>query len=192
MPNYKNSKIYKLVSNQTTDIYIGSTAQALGVRKAGHTRDYKSWAKEKHNYMTSFEICKHDDFKIILLENCPCDSKEQLQARERYYIETLECVNKNIPTRSVKEYYQANKCEILEQRKEYYEQNKNVIQQRNKEYYEDNKTLIQKKQSQRFQCVCGSNVCIGNKATHNKSIKHNDFIAMFNFVKHSDPLFMKP
>ena len=34
MPDYSKSKIYKLVSNHTNDIYIGSTCQSLSMRKA--------------------------------------------------------------------------------------------------------------------------------------------------------------
>jgi len=45
--------------------------------------------------MRSFDIIKNNDYKIILLENYPCETKEELLAREQYYIDNLVCVNKN-------------------------------------------------------------------------------------------------
>lgn len=42
--------------------------------------------------------------KIVLLEDYPCEDKEQLLKRERHYIESLICVNKRIPSRPQKEY----------------------------------------------------------------------------------------
>jgi len=36
MPDYKNSKIYKLWSPEGDDIYIGSTTESLSRRKSKH------------------------------------------------------------------------------------------------------------------------------------------------------------
>ena len=48
MPNYQNSKIYKLTSPHTNKIYIGSTTQKyLSDRKSGHIRDYKNYGNGK-------------------------------------------------------------------------------------------------------------------------------------------------
>ncbi len=104
MPDYQNGKIYKLVSYQSDNIYIGSTCQKLSKRKAEHKKDYKAFMNNKRNYATSFELIKHEDADIILLENCPCVNREELHKRERYYIENTEnCVNKNLPARTKEE-----------------------------------------------------------------------------------------
>jgi hypothetical protein len=47
-----------------------------------------------------------------LVENYSCNSKKELETRERYYIENNECVNKNMPTRTMKEYQEENKEKI--------------------------------------------------------------------------------
>eukprot|EP00952_Eustigmatos_sp_NYUAD-ZCMA_P009908 40808-Eustigmatos_ZCMA.PRE.1 len=60
------------------------------------------------DYVTSYKVIESGDYDIVLIEDFPCDNKEQLHARERHYIETLECVNKVIPNRTSAEYYQAN------------------------------------------------------------------------------------
>jgi hypothetical protein len=53
------------------------------------------------------------DFSIILIEDFPCERREHLLARERWWIDNSDCVNKNLPTRTNKEYYQDNKEEII-------------------------------------------------------------------------------
>jgi hypothetical protein len=110
--DYKNGMIYKLVSNHTDKVYVGSTTRPLRKRKWDHKNSYKN--STKRSYYTAFEIAKYDDFDIILLEGYPCDSKQQLHARERYWIEQLDCVNKTIPTRTHEEYRIDKKDQISE------------------------------------------------------------------------------
>lgn len=163
MPDYKKSKIYKLSSNRTDKIYIGATTNHLYVRKGQHKRNYKSWKGGKNHYYTSYEIVKYDDCKIILVEEFPCDSKNQLSARERYWIEKLKCVNKYIPTRTYKEWTEDNKEQIVFQRKEYYKKNKNEI------------TAYRKKwRKQKIECCCGVVVCKGDIGGHLKTKNHLD------------------
>ena len=50
--------------------------------------------------MTSFKTIKGGDYKIMLIENYPCQNNKKLHAREKYYIEKINCVNKNIPTQT--------------------------------------------------------------------------------------------
>ena len=103
MPRYRNGKIYKIVSNKTGLVYVGSTCKTLPQRIAQHERDYQQYLRtgKKYNiYMTSFKIIKGGDYKIMLIENYPCQNNKQLHAREKYYIEKINCVNKNIPTQT--------------------------------------------------------------------------------------------
>ena len=89
------------------------------------------------------------------MENYPCENKEQLNARERFYIETIECVNKNIPTRTnneyleyQKQYKEKNKDSLLEKHRQYNNKNKDVINEKQKQYYEKNKDTILEYQKQ--------------------------------------------
>jgi hypothetical protein len=174
MPNYQNGKIYKLTSFQTDKIYIGSTCQSLAVRKAGHVSNYKRILIKKNGSISSLEILKYEDVKIILLENYPCESKEQLLARERYYIEnTANCVNKIIPTRTQKEYREDNKEKLQELNKEWRKKNHDKVRQDKQEYYEKNKERIKEKNKQVIICeYCKIEVKICKKARHNKTQKH--------------------
>jgi hypothetical protein len=49
--------------------------------------------KGKKNYYSSFEVMKNNDYVIILIENYPSNSKDQLFSRERYWTNEIECVN---------------------------------------------------------------------------------------------------
>ena len=74
--------------------------------------------------------------KITLIEDYPCERKEQLHARERYWLEDLEnVVNKQHPARTIKEWVKDNKEHLGNYSKEYYENNKKQVLY--KEYYEN-------------------------------------------------------
>lgn len=137
MPDYQKGKIYKLVSDHTDEIYIGSTIQKLSQRLSKHACDFR----KGNNGCTCKKLFDLGDVKIVLIENVPCNSKEELYKRERHYIETTNCVNKYIPGRTNAENYQDKKEEISKQKKEYYIKNNDKI----KEYYLKNKEEISKK-----------------------------------------------
>ena len=91
---YQRGKIYKIISNQTNLVYYGSTIEKiLTNRLSGHRTDYKYWLNGKQTYVTSFEIIKYEDCKIILVESFPCNTKYELTARDQYYIDNNKCVN---------------------------------------------------------------------------------------------------
>lgn len=139
MVNYENGKIYKLVIGDLT--YIGSTVQSLAKRKGGHKGNFNMWLEGRCNFVSSFKLFELGNPDIILIENCPCENKEELHRRERYYIESIECVNKVIPTRTGDEYREANRKKYSE----YYENNKDKLKEQSKVYYENNKETIIKK-----------------------------------------------
>jgi hypothetical protein len=142
MPDYSQGKIYKIECNETKLIYIGSTCEpTLSRRLSKHVHDYKSWKAGKKNYISSFQIFEHHNYDIELLESYPCNSKDELHAREKYYIKNIACVNMLIPMRTNKEYREDNKerIKIYEQsearklqRKKYYESDE--VKQHRKEY----------------------------------------------------------
>jgi hypothetical protein len=135
MVNYENGKIYKIVDNTNGDTYIGSTTQKYLVQRlSSHVYD----AKTNEN-VTSKQIILNGDYNIILIENYPCKSKDELHARERHFIETMECVNKVIPTRTIAEWREENKEQLKQNKVEYYQNNKETINKINAEYYEKNK-----------------------------------------------------
>ena len=104
MPNYQNSKIYKIVCDETDAIYVGSTTKkSLSTRMSHHRNDYKRWGEGKMNYLTSFELVKYPSAKIILIKSFPCDSKCELAAKERKHIEKNVCGNTRLPLTTCEE-----------------------------------------------------------------------------------------
>ena len=92
--------IYKLTSEQTQDVYIGSTTQSLKKRLKDHRSDYKG----QLNNMTSFKLMKYPDVKIELIEEVEFDERNKLNLREGYYQKTIPCVNKLISGQTHNEY----------------------------------------------------------------------------------------
>ena len=195
MPDYSNSRIYKIVDNTNGNIYIGSTTQTLSRRLAKHTSDYGSYLNDKCRFMTSFNIIQNGNYEIILIENVNCETKEQLYARERFHIENNICVNKVIPMRiegeSKKIYYKNNKKEILTKQKHYYEANKEHISEREKNKYEinkekikervnlyreNNKETITEKKATKYMCKCGKEYTNCHKSRHEKTQFHQKFL----------------
>jgi len=172
--DYKNGKIYKITSDSTDKIYIGSTCQLLCKRIAKHRGNYKEFLNGKGHFITSYELIKLDDAIITLIEDYPCDRREQLHARERYYIELNKaiCVNKIIPTRTEKEYKEANKEKAKEQRKAHYQNNKEKTNEYRKEYYQNNKDKLNEK----IPCKCGIIFSKHHKKEHEQTKKHQAFI----------------
>ena len=74
-----------------------------------------------------------------MIEDCPCETLEQLRKREGHYIRKMGTLNHKIAGRTGKEWEQDNK----DKRKEYFEINKDKIQiyqkEYKKEYAEQNK-----------------------------------------------------
>lgn len=126
MPDYSKSFVYKLTYGDLA--YFGSTTQpTLAHRLAGHTCAYKRWVSDGvGGYCSSFELFKLGKPEIELLERVSCSSKDELHARERFYIKNFPCVNKHIPLRTPLEYYCDNRERISEYKKTYYSDNRDT------------------------------------------------------------------
>ena len=155
---YKNGKIYCIRNYITDDIYIGSSCEKYLSKR---------WVKHKSNInydrdknMPLYQKMRElgvENFYIELIENYPCESQDQLRAREGHYIREMATLNKRIETRTEKEWrednkeymqewrkqhYQENKAEIDEKAKKYAEEKPDKVQQQKKDYYERNKEQI--------------------------------------------------
>jgi len=145
MLDYSKAKIYKIYSYENDDVYYGSTCETLSLRMARHRGHLKDYKNGKGKYITSFKILEFESAIIELVENYPCNSKEELLQREGFYIRNNNCVNKVIPDRTKKEY------DIM--------------------YRENNKEKIMKQNT----CKCGGEYLTKHKSTHIKTQKHIDY-----------------
>lgn len=201
MPDYKNTKIYKIYSPSNEDlVYIGhTTKQYLSQRLAKHLSDYNQWKRPetKNNKVSSYNIFEQcNDYHIMLLESYPCNDVNEARARERYYIENNKCLNRNIPGRTKKEcdkLYQENNKEkiaidkklyaienvehLTQYRADYYDNKKDEIKGKVKAYRESNIDKIKENKCKTILCECGMTFQKTSIARHRRSQKHLSFIS---------------
>lgn len=127
MSIFEDGKIYKLVSDRTDKIYVGSTYLTLDKRLYNHTKTYEYYKNKRG--LSSFILLKNNDCRIELIEDYPCGNRTELLQREAYWIEKLKdkCVNKNRP------YITDEQFKELKKRLNKYHNDKNRVI--NKEYY---------------------------------------------------------
>ena len=158
MPNYQNGKIYKIESLIGNCVYYGSTTKKYLSDRMSHHR-YES----KHNaYTSSKKVLQYNDAKVYLVELYPCNSKNELNSREGWYIKHNECVNKQIPGRTKQEYFRSEKHRAYEESKE-----RMIYKKKKQLQYQNNK----------YQCECGSFVPYFRMKRHNTSKRHHDFLS---------------
>jgi hypothetical protein len=131
--------IYKITCNETGEVYFGSTTLSLNSRISMHKTNCKRWKEGKYGFTTSFNIIDRGNYSYRLIETVECEDKKQLEARERYYIENNECINKFIPCRTQKEYDDANKDKKKEHREANKEHYNKYMKEYMKAYYKANK-----------------------------------------------------
>jgi hypothetical protein len=167
--NYSNTIMYKIVCNDLniTDSYIGHTTDFKS-RKYQHKNRCNNENNKKYNLKVYQYIRNNggwDNWSMIMIEEYDCNSKLEATKRERKLIEELKAtLNYNIPSRTRKEYYEDNIDKIREQKKKYNEYSKI--------YYENNK----EKYNESINCVCGSCYTFQNKARHEQSKKHQNYL----------------
>ena len=147
--NYKNALIYKICCNDPniTDIYIGSTTNFYQ-----RTRAHKTSCNNPNGKSYNLHVYKFirdnggwKNWRMDLIEFYECNNKLELLRREGELIKNLKpTLNKDVPGRTQKEYYENNKEKIKEKIKEYYKNNIDKI----KEYKENNKEKIKEKQKE--------------------------------------------
>ena len=168
MINYENGKIYKICSKTMDgDIYIGSTTKRLlSQRMSAHIYDYNKFKDAKcERRIRSFDIFEKygvENCCIVLLEAVCAKDKNELHAREAYYIKTLSCVNKQIPTRTDKEYRVDNK---------------EIIKEKWKHYAENNKEKLKNSKAEKITCECGCQIRKDKLQRHKETKKHSELMS---------------
>ena len=124
--DYSKAVIYFVKCSETNKIYIGSTTRPLCFR-IGHHRS-------KHNTTSTKNFINPT---IHLLEKYPCENREQLLKKERFFVESLPCVNRNIPGRTAAEWQSSNKGMVQDYRKKRYDEIGSTLKQISRNYYNE-------------------------------------------------------
>ena len=172
MVNYKLGKIYAIECNVTGQKYIGSTCEpTLAKRLTKHVGSYRCYLTGTYHYISSFKIFENGNYCIVLLEKYPCDTKDELLARERHWCNDLDCVNK------------------IKNQGMYHEIGEKGYQ---KQYREKNIHLLHAKYNEKHECACGGKYTHIHKQSHEKTqkhlyyLKHKTIIDGLNMIKALD------
>lgn len=178
---YQQFKIYKITDACYNKIYYGSTTQPLCRRMSKHRECYQRYKSgQRADFMTVYSI--FDEYgiancKIELVEQFPCDGKEDLLRREGWYIQNHCCVNKVVPKRTHKEYVEQHKERRTEYMKQYssayYETHKDEIKDKTNEYYKKNKDTINARLTEAITCsICNCCIRKNGKPRHERTLNH--------------------
>ena len=152
-----NGVVYKLKSNEPniTEFYIGSSVN-IKARITKHKTDCNNPNTPAYNYKVYKFIRNNGGFENwefeILLE-VEVISKEELRLKyERpYQLDLLPKLNGRVEGRTIEEWREDNREEILEKMKIYNEKHKVEISKKAKERYEDNKEEILEKIKENYE-----------------------------------------
>jgi hypothetical protein len=192
--SYKNGKLYCIRNTIDDDIYVGSTTQLLSKRMAMH-RNKLNYKPHYKLYMKMADVGL-DKFYIELIENCPCENKEELRTREGFVIREMGTLNSRIAGRNTKYWAIENHEHVKEHRQQYYEDYKATLQPKYKEFYNNNKAeitvkvkkyveeekeLILQPQSTVIICECGRQVIHQGNSRHIKTQIHQQLMNELSF-----------
>jgi hypothetical protein len=134
MPEYLRGKIYKLQCDDGY-YYIGSTCNDLRKRLWTHKADYNR-NRQISCYNHIRDIGGWDRVRIVLIEDYPCENKEQLVRKEDTLIRTNQndtfCLNHNgsfTASSEVRTEQNRAKCN------RFYQKNKDEINRKTREKY---------------------------------------------------------
>lgn len=183
MVNYRKSVIYKIIHFENSELcYIGSTVN-FKTRKCRHKNDCHN-ENGKHYKFKLYKMIRDNGgwaaFRMVVIEEFPCESKTQLCIREeevRVEYKANMNSNKSYSTADEKKEYKKkynfeHRVELNEKAKQNYIDNREEKNEHNKQYYDDNKDDINKKRNSKVTCECG---CIVNRSSlynHKKTYKH--------------------
>jgi len=177
--DYKNGRIYKILNYIDDDIYVGSTCQPLSKRMAKHRSSINSTTKGHRALYAKMRELGVEQFYIELIEECPCDNKEQLHKREGEFIREFGTLNHVISGRSKKEYYEANKEVQSKAQKERYILNKERVQECIRKYNQEHVTEIKAaydKWNTKCDCPCGGKHTKAHTQLHFKTKMHQNYL----------------
>jgi len=130
------------------------------------------------------EIQISEEEKIMIRKQKQKEYREKNSEKIKEIKKQYNEKNKEKVSEQCKKYYEENKEKILEQTKKYTTENSEKIKQKSHEWYEKNKEKILNKMQEIFVCECGASIRCGGKAEHNKSVKHQKYLAkIFNTIE---------
>jgi len=97
-------KIYKIICDETGEVYFGSTTlSTVDKRLKVHRDNYSSYLKGVYHCMPVFNIIERGNYHIELVKDFPCETMFDLEREEGNIILAHSCININVPGRTDEE-----------------------------------------------------------------------------------------
>lgn len=168
MPDYSKGKIYQILNNVDNDVYVGSTCVPLAKRLWKHKWEFENRQFIDRPLTNKMKLLGVDAFYIELVENTPCNSKEELRAREGFYIRQRGTLNKMTAGKTRKEWREEHRDYLKQKARAYYYQHHEEELQKRKERRDVNRTYM----NETIQCDnCGAEVVRQGMSRHKKTNK---------------------
>jgi len=189
--NYSKTIIYKIKCNDENvlEFYVGHTTN-YPKRKYNHKSELEQGNKQK-----VYEMIRAnggwENWTMVEVEVYPCNSSVEARIREEYWRETLQAtmnarraylseearLERHKQTKA--QWYQEHSDEIKIKKKQYRQEHADEIKTYTKQYRQEHKEEIAVKmkayRGQKFECDCGTICGIGDKARHERTLKHQDW-----------------
>jgi hypothetical protein len=183
---YPDALIYRIVCNETGEVYIGSTVGKLTDRMNKHRSDatqYNNWVlsgcigKRPRCFCCSIQILDRNNYTAVEIEPYPCNTKNELCLREgdiqiqyKNELGTL-CVNMCIAGAF------ARAGGKVEYNKQYYIDNGDTMREYNKQYRKDNSAKIAARDGVKHNCsLCGGRYIHKHRSQHFRTKVHQDAV----------------
>ena len=169
--------VYKIscLDESIKESYIGSTVN-FRKRMRCHKRACNNENSHNYNYPVYKFIRENGGigaWEMTIIDSLTTIDKNEILKCERRYVEEQEfSLNKFIPTRTRKEYYQDHKEEKNAYDKQYHQAHKEKLNEISRQYYQDNREAICKRNNEKVQCErCGAFSGRQNLPRHQRSKK---------------------
>jgi len=147
-------------------LYIGSTTNFKN-----RCYKHKYSLKSGKLFLLYENIRKNNgEYKIEIILDLVCEDKTELRQIEEEY--RISC-KANLNSWSAFNTEDEKLEKFINYQRNYKQINKEDILSKKKSYYQINKDLILKK----IDCECGGKHTVGNKARHNKSLRHQTYLS---------------
>jgi len=168
--------IYKICSDDLPDfVYVGST-KAFRQRKAQHKTECNNENRQSYNrklYTTIRENGGWDNWRMVIIEDCGEITFTQARIKEE---ENRVKLNANLNSQKCHQTEEEKKERHNKESNKSYHNNKEYYKEYDKEYRENNKEAIKEKRGKKITCECGRTFKICEKARHERSKIHCEFI----------------
>ena len=147
MPNYDALHLYELLSyddDGNVVKYRGRTTMKPAQRLRNHKSAYNRFLEGKGVYCSSYEVMKHGNVRIEIVETISVAGAWEASRREGEFIRAdPTCVNK-MKNYTIKEWNEVNRQKVLKAKLQYNETHKEKVNAYVKEY-----------RTQKVHCECG-------------------------------------